>query len=354
MAAYGTGNQPAAAIPTGGAAGHGTWNLPNFVGELFKLSPLETPLLSMIGGMSGGMQIAAPQFTWQDTLHRAPALTATDRTAIEGDDAKFQVQSRSERVNVAEIFQYGVELTYTKQAATGLLGTSGGTPGTGAENILGTQPVQDEMSWQLQVKLEQAALDCEISFLTGTFAYPADGTARQTQGIVGAITTIAKDTDAAADWSTAATAIIKGKQLVNETALALYVNGAPLSGNYVVMVGGNSKLLISSDFQEGNGNISPRSYNVFGVNVTDIETDFGRFPIALNRHLNVETVLFLNLDVLAPCFLPIPGKGHFFLEPLAKSGSYDRQQLYGEIGLKYGPEGWHAKVVNFDGITASA
>ena len=357
MPAYGTGNQPAAAIPSGGAAGFGTFNMPNFVGELFRLSPLETPLLSMIGGMTGGMQIAAPLFTWQDTLHRAPALTATDRSAIEGDDATFQVQSRSERVNVAEIFQYGVELTYTKQAATGLLGTAGGagdtTPATEAENILGNQPVMDEMSWQLQIKLEQCALDIEISFLTGTLAYPNDGTARATQGIVGAITTTALDTDVSADWTTTNT-IIGGKQLVNESALALYVEGAPLSSNYVVMVGGASKLLISSDFQEGNGNISPRSYNVFGVNVTDIETDFGRFPIALNRHLAAEQVLFLNLDVIAPCFLPIPGKGHFFLEPLAKSGSYDRQQLYGEIGLKYGPEQWHSKVDNFDGVTASA
>lgn len=353
MAAYGTGNQPAANVPTDGAAGHGTWNMPNFVGELFKLSPMETPLLSMIGGMSGGMQIAAPQFTWQDTLHRAPALTATDRTAIEGDDAKFQIQSRSERDNVAEIFQYGVEMTYTKQAATGLLGTSGSSPGTSAEQILGTQPVQDEMAWQLQIKLEQCALDLEISLLTGTFVYPADGTARQMQGIIGAITTLSTDTDESDDWTTTNT-IIKGKQMINETALSLYVNGAPLSGNYVVMVGGAAKLLISGDFQEGNGNISPRSYNVFGVNVTDIETDFGRFPIALNRHLDTETVLFLNLDVLAPCFLPIPGKGHFFLEPLAKSGSYDRQQLYGEIGLKYGPEGWHAKVVNFDALTTSS
>jgi hypothetical protein len=353
MAAYGTGNQPAAAVPTGGVAGHGSWNLPNFVGELFKLSPMETPLLSMLGGLTGGMAVAQPQFTWQDTLHRAPALTATDRKAIEGADASFAAQSRSERVNVVEIFQYGVELTYTKQASTGLLGTSSTTPDTGAESILGNQPVQNEMSWQLQIKIEQAALDVEVSFLTGTLAYPNDGTARQTQGIIGAISDVAKDTDAAADWSTAAPAVIEGKQLVNETAEAMYVNGAPMR-NCVIMVGGASKRLISSDYQEGNGNISPRSYNVFGVNVTDIETDFGRFPVALNRHLPAETVLFLEMDIMAPCFLPIPGKGHFFLEPLAKSGSYDRQQLYGEIGIKYGPQGWHAKVENFDGVTASA
>lgn len=352
MAAYGTGNQPASAPPAGGTAGFGSWNLPNFVGELFKLSPLETPLLSMIGGMSGGMSVRAPQFTWQDSLHRAPALTHASRSAIEGDDAPFSTQSRSERVNVCEIFQYGVELTYTKQAATGLLGTSGSTPATGAESILGDQPVQDEMAWQLQIKIEQAALDCEISFLTGTFAYPNDGTARQTQGVVGAITDVAKSATAAADWSVTAPAVVSGRIMVNETALAMFNNGAPLDDSYVIMLGGNEKLQVSESFQQS-GNIQPRSYNVFGVNVTDIETDFGRFPVALNRHLAAGTVLFLNLSVMAPCFLPIPGKGHFFLEDLAKSGSYDRQQLYGEIGLKYGPQGWHGKVTNFDGVAAT-
>ena len=355
MAAYGTGNQPVDTdIPTGGAARFGSWNLPNFVGELFRLSPLETPLLSLIGGMSGGMAIDAPQFTWQDTLHRAPALTANDRSAIEGDDATFQVQSRSERVNVAEIFQYGIELTYTKQAATGLLGTLGTTPNTAAESILGTQPVQDEMSFQTQIKLEQAALDLEISLLNGTFAYPNDGTARATQGIRGAITTTALDAQLAADWIAAAGVATTGREMVNETALAMFENGAPLDANYAIMVGGSEKLLISGDFQQGNGNIQPRSDSVFGVNVTSIETDFGMFPIVLNRHTTDEEALFLNLDVMAPCFLPIPGKGHFFTEELAKSGSYDRTQLYGEIGLKYGPEGWHAKVINFDGTTVSA
>lgn len=355
MAAFGTGNQPAAAVPTGGAAGFGTFNLPNFVGELFRLSPMETPFLSMIGGLSGGEQTNTVKFTWQDTLHRAPSLTGADRGRIEGDDATFAVQSRTERVNVVEIFQYGVELTYTKQAATGLLGTAGlnSTQTTSAESILGNQPVQNEMAWQLQIKIEQAALDAEISMLTGTFAYPNDGTARQTQGIVGAISTIAKDADTAADWSTSAGSPVSGRQAVNEVVQALYDNGAPMR-NMVAMVGSASKLLISSAFQGASGDLQPRSYNVFGVNVTDIETDFGRVPIVLNRHLPAETLLFVELDVVKPRFMPIPGKGHFFLEPLAKSGSYDRQQLYGELGLMYGPEGWHAKVTNFDGVTNTA
>lgn len=349
MAAFGTTNQPAAAVPTGGAAGFGTFNLPNFVGELFKLSPLETPLLSLLGGLTGGQQTNSVKFTWQDTLHRAPALTHASRGRIEGDDATFSVQSRSERVNVVEIFQYGVELTYTKQAATGLLGTAGldaAPPAVTAQSILGTQPVQNEMAWQLQIKVEQAALDCEISFLTGTLAYPTDGTARQTQGIIGAISTIALDADVAATFGVTAPNPVTGDIMVEKLAQALFDNGAP-GRNQVIMLGSAAKLLVSNAYKTANA--QPRSYNVFGINVTEIETNFGRYPLVLNRHMPATTVLALDLDVMAPVFMPIPGKGHFFLEPLAKSGSYDRQQLYGEIGLRYGPEGWHGKVVDFDG-----
>ncbi len=353
MAAFGTGNQATSSPPAGGVAGFGSFNLPNFVGELFKLSPLETPFLSLVGGLTGGERAVAPQFTWQDTLHRAPALTHASRKAIEGADAAFSAQTRSERQNVCEIFQYGVELTYTKQAATGLLGTSGASPATGAESILGNQPVQNEMAWQLQVKLEQAALDCEISFLTGTFAYPNDGTARQTQGIIGAITDVAKDATVAADWDgVTATDPVGGRVLLNELMTALYDNGAPM-GSLTLMTGAAEVNVIADAFQDG-GNLQPRSMSAFGVNLQRVETNVGAVNIVINRHIPDGTVLILNLANMAPKFLPIPGKGHFFLEPLAKSGSYDRMQLYGEIGLKYGPQGWNAKATNFDGSSATA
>jgi hypothetical protein len=198
--------------------------------------------------------------------------------------------------------------------------------------------------------LETATLDMEISYLDGTLAYPNDGTARQTQGVRGAISTIDKDAQLAADWDAGTGAPLLGTEMVNEMAQALFDNGAPMR-NCVIMVGGKEKRLISADFQGGNGNISPRSYNRFGVNITDIETDFGLFPIVLNRHCTSEEVLFLELDVLDSCHMPIAGKGFFFLEPLAKSGSYDRQMLYGEAGFEYGPEGWHGKVTQFDGTT---
>ncbi len=350
MAAFGTTNQPAAAVPAGGVAGWGTWNLPNFVGELFKTSPLETPYLSYMGGMTGGESLSSVRFSWQTSQHRAPALQGgpADRTFIEGDDATFQVQDRTEVVNVAEIFQYGVELSYSKQAATGQLGGAGlgvlATPITA--QVLGNQPVQNELAWQLQIKMEQCALDLEVTFLTGTLAHAANGTTRATQGILGAIAAAtALDAQLIADFP-GATHIVLGKEAVNTLAKAMWDEGAPLR-NVIFYMGSTVKESVDATFQD-NGSIQPRSFNQFGVNATEIETAYGKFPMALNRHIPAETILAAEMDVTAPCFLPIPGKGHFFLEPLAKSGSYDRQQLYGEIGLKYGPPGWHGKVTNLD------
>jgi hypothetical protein len=341
MAAYGTGDQN---------AGQGTTvTLPNFVGELFKLSPLDTPLLSMIGGMTGGQAASATVFTWQDTLHRAPEIINTVGIA-EGADATFSNQNRNERKNVVAIHQYGVELSYTKQAATGLLGSGGDSPTTAATSIIGTQPVQSEMAWQLQIKIEQAALDIEKMFLDGTYTFPNTGAARITQGIVGAVDA-ATSVASTAYGTTGNVGVDRAGLVIDGLAKAMYDNGAPLR-NPVIMCGSAAKLDISRYYQQGNGNIMPRSYSVFGVNVTDIETDFGKFPIVLNRHFSDTVVGLFDLDLLAPKFLPIPGKGHFFLEPLAKSGAYDREQLYGEIGLEYGPAGWHGKATAWTTATA--
>jgi hypothetical protein len=321
MAAYGAGDQISAAPGT-------TDVLPNFVGELFKLSPVDTPLLSLIGGLTGGKGVTAPQFTWQDTLHRAPALQAVG----EGADAVFNEQKRNERNNVCMIHQYGVELTYTKQAATGLLGTIGATPDTDAANILGTQPVQDEMAWQLQIQVEQAGLDVELAFLTGTLSYPATTGARQTQGIIGAISA-----DTTTTWTGSQVA---DADVVNDLSRKLYDNGAP-QRSMIIMGDSLPKVELGTAYQSG-GTLQPRSFNEFGVNITQMHTEFGSYNYVLNRHMDQDTLLMLDLDVMAPCFLATPGKGHFFLEPLSKSGSYDRHQLYGDIGLEYGPAGWHA------------
>lgn len=316
-------------------------NIPNFVGELFRLSPLDTPLLSYIGGLTGGKSISSTEFTWQDTIHRAPAIQSV---APGADVASYDAQKRNEKKNVPMIHQYGVEINYTKLAATGQLGSGGDSPTTAATPILGwsSQPVQNEMSWQLQIKVEQAGLDVELEFLTATYANPNDDTARQTQGVIGHVST---DTTVTAGASES----LNGDH-IDAVSKKLYDMGAPMR-NCVIMLGSQEKLDLGAWYQKdasGGWNIAPRSYNRFGVNVTDVETPFGKYSLVLNRHMPADTVLVAELSVLAPVFLPTPGMGHFFIEPLAKSGSYIRNQLYGDIGLELGPDQWHGLITGLN------
>src|SRR5690349_14833773 len=93
-----------------------TYNLPNFVGELFGTSPEDTPFLSAVGGLTGGESVASTIFTWQSYDLRD---AADDRQRTEGADAPTaEGRARANGSNVLEIHQEQVAVTYTKQGAT--------------------------------------------------------------------------------------------------------------------------------------------------------------------------------------------------------------------------------------------
>ncbi|MFD7046402.1 DUF5309 family protein, partial [Rhodococcus jostii] len=81
--------------------------------------------------------------------------------------------------------------------------------------------------------------------------------------------------------------------------------------------------------------------DIAGVAAQTLETDFGRLNIVVDRHVPQDAIIVTSLDQLRPVFLNIPGKGVFFEEALAKTGSSDDVQIYGEIGLEYGNERAH-------------
>jgi hypothetical protein len=318
-----------------------TFELPNFVGELFTLIPAEVPFLSMMGGLTGGMSIRTKEFTWQVTDNREVSATAQ---ALEGADPTDETIIRQEVKNVVEIHHESVNISYTKQAAVEQLGAGGdaAADNTGYDilsaQILGNQPVRGEIPHQLALKINVIARDVELSFLTGTFAYPDDNlTARQTRGILTATTTHS------IDYTTGSYTSLR--TAFNDLLIGMYedeLTVAPLT-NPVIFVNGTRKVQLSNEYSNNLG-LADRSRVVGGVNVDTLITDFGTFGVVLDRYMPATTLLLADMAVVAPCFLPIPGKGHFFTEPLAKTGSFDRVQLYGEIGLKYGPEQYHGQI----------
>lgn len=322
-----------------GITGQGTtYNLPNYVGELFAVSREDTPLLSAIGGLTGGRSTTATLFEWQGYDLRDPDANRQRLEGAAAPDGEARVRFHAN--NVVEIHQESVEISYTKQGATGNRST-GGMP---TVSVGGTVIPADELGWQITQQLKQISRDVEASFITGTYQNPTDNTKpRKTRGLLQAITTNLATTQHTAAQLTA-------DDVLDLAQLAWDNGGIRETETRTIVVNSTLKRALTRAFVTDR-NYREETRNVGGVNLQTIETDFGRFNIMLDPYVPKDKLLVLSLEELAPRFLEIPGKGHFFAEPLAKTGAADKVQLYGEIGLEYGNEKAHAILTV--GVTAS-
>lgn len=316
-----------------------TFNTPNYVGELFALTPTDTPLLSAIGGLTGGQSTDSTIFTWQTYDLRAPD---TGRQRLEGADAPApEARVRATNFNVVEIHQEALDISYTRQAATGQFASTGSAVSTSV-GVTGTNPVGDELTWQSQRALEQIARDIEKTFISGTFAQPADNTApRKTRGLLQAIATNVVTNGTPTDLS---------EDMILDLLQTTWENGGiAVSETATLICGAVQKRRLTKIFVTDKG-YEEQTRTVGGVSLQTIETDFGRLNIMLNRYMPADQVIVASLDEMAPVFLRVPGRGFLFTEPLAKTGSSDKFQIYGEVGLKYGNERSHGKIT---GLTAA-
>lgn len=385
-----------------GITGMGTtFNLPNYHGELFALSPEDTPFLSAVGGLSGGGMTDATEFEWQAYDLRARG----QNTKLEGATAPTaQERVRSNVTNVCQIHQEKVSVSYTKQATTGQYSGAniGGMP----------NPVQDELSWQVEQTIKEIAGDVNWSFINGVYQKPVDNTtARQTRGILQAASAGTVDkgtnsasgatTDAATDSVTPASAhslAVNDKVVftrvgasglkigkvyyvqsvsttvsfkvaetqggsvvpleisaanvdyhslwttdltvdhVNSFAKTIYDRGGLRNGLGTFVAGSDQVLALTKAYADAFAKANPfQSGNtVGGVAVEQVITPFGRLNIMLEPDMPADAIALVSMDQVRPVLLNTPGKGVFFEEELAKTGSSDDVQLYGEIGLDYG------------------
>ena len=314
-----------------GIVGQGnTYNLPNYVGELFAASPEDTPLLSSIGGLTGGEEVTTTLFEWQGYDLRD---AEDNRQRLEGADApNGEERKRYNADNVVEIHQEAVNVSYTKQAATGQRGA-----GADAVTIGGTTVPANELAWQLEQQFKQIARDVEKTFITGQYAKPTSNTdPRRTRGLLQAITT---------NVATVADFAAVTDEVIEDLMQDIWSNGGiQETETRTAIVGAKWKRLLTKIYIKDKG-YEEKTRDLGGVNLTTIETGFGRLNLMLNRYAPANTLTIASLEDLAPAFLAHPTKGHFFAEPLAKTGASDKVQIYGEIGLKYGNERKHGKLV---------
>lgn len=376
-----------------------TYNLPNYTGILFQLTPADTPFFSAIGGLNGGGQISSTEAEWETFDLRNPSQPAV----LEGAAAPTaQERARANVTNVPQIHQEKVSVSYSKLAAVGLKnGTNNAEP----------NPVTNELDWQVVQMLKQMVRDIEFSFINGLYVKPTDNTTgRQTRGLIAAIATnltanatatvtgLSAATDTITETSTArangdkiiftsvgaSTSLVLGRvyfvvsKSTNAFKVALTSGGAAVTigtatvayrvpwattlaksnidtllqgvydnggiteqGTATLIVNSSQKLAVSNAYASFAGKYVENSRTVGGVSVDTLVTDFGTISVMLNRYVPQDSIIVASLEQCRPFFLETPGKGHFFAEPLSKVGASDDVQLYGEVGLAYGNEKAH-------------
>jgi len=306
------------------------WNCPNYTGELYLIGANQTPFLQMIGGLEGGSVRTVSGFEFP--LAQPYALESASQPAIT-ETASLTAPTpwtyvRGQDTNTVQIFQRSVQVSYSKMSVPGAI-VADATTGLVDKNEM--QPVQNEKDFQIAAHLRQIAVNAEYTFLNGAYQKATSAAvAAKTRGIITACST--NTVNASSNYLT--------RTMFNTLLRNMASNGAEFR-NPVIFVNAFQKQQLSEIF-----GYAPEDRNVGGLNINQIETDFAKFGVIWAPQVPAATLLIADMDVCKPVFLPVPGMGVLFYEELAKTGASEKGQIYGQIGIDYGPEEFHGKITN--------
>lgn len=301
----------------------------NYSGMLFNKGNTRTPLSAIIGGRAKttnhvefvtGQEYTAGGDGSQPEISENASLTAPDASVV----------TREQKTNVTQIFQESVGISYAKQSNMGTLA---------GVNIANQQanPV-NELDFQVAAKIQKINRDIEYTFINGVFnKATSDATVNRTRGLIPAITTnvTAMGNKPLGLWDIA------------DMVKKIYGANAPTDG-LCLWCDAITLFQINADAVQNGLTVIPAAREINGIALSSVVTPIGVVYLYLGECLPAGTALLLNLDVIAPVYQPVPGKGNFFLEQLAKVGAGEKYQLFGQIGLDHGPEWYHGK---FTGIS---
>lgn len=300
----------------------------NYSGMLFNKGNTRCPLSSIIGGRAKTTNhvefVTGQEYTTgggeQPSISETASLTAPEASVV----------TRTQKTNVTQIFQESVGISYAKQSNMGTLS---------GLNVAGQQanPI-NELDFQVAAKMQKVNRDIEFTFIQGTYnKATSDATVNKTRGLVEAITTNV----------TAMANKPLGLWDIADMVKKVYGANAPTDG-LCLWCDAVTLFQVNADAVQNGLTVVPAAREINGIALSSVVTPIGVVYLYLGECLPAGTALLLNLNVIAPVYQPVPGKGNFFLEPLAKVGAGEKYQLFGQIGLDHGPEWYHGK---FTGIS---
>lgn len=285
----------------------------NYSGMLFNKGNTRCPLSSIIGGRAKTTNhvefVTGQEYTTgggeQPAISETASLTAPEASVI----------TRTQKTNVTQIFMEAVGISYAKQSNMGTLS---------GLNVANQQanPI-NELDFQVAAKMQKVNRDIEFTFIQGTFnKATSDATINKTRGLVEAITTNTK----------AMSSKPLGLWDIADMVKKIYGANAPTDG-LCLWCDATTLFQVNADAVQNGLTVVPAAREINGIALSSVVTPIGVVYLYLGECLPAGTALLLNLNVIAPVYQPVPGKGNFFLEPLAKTGAGEKYQLFGQIGL---------------------
>jgi hypothetical protein len=310
-----------------------SWNSLNYTGELFLIGAQlrNKKFLSMIGGIDGAnaktygdtrFPVAQPY-----TLASASQPAITETASLTAPTAV--TVARGQDFNVTSIFQEQVSVSYVAESSGARLGAAGLAQ-------IGDNPVNSEFDFQLQSALLKVHNDANYTFLNGAYQLGTSAAvANKTRGIITATSTNA----------VAAGSVDLSKDILEEMFRTGAANGAQFM-QPVIFASALDVQRISNIY-----GFAEMSRTVGGVNVSTIISPLaGEVSVVWDVDVPAGTILCADMAVCYPVFTPVPEKGLLFYEELSKTGAGTSGQLFGMMGIDYGPEEHHMKVT---GLTTS-
>jgi hypothetical protein len=306
------------------------WNCPNYTGELFPIGANQTPFLNLIGGLQEGMVRTVAHFEfplaqpWALESAAQPAVTET--ASLTAPNPWTYV--RGQDTNTVQIFHRAVTVSYAKQSVMGAVVADATT---GLVDIYDQQPIANERDFQITAHMRQIAVNVDYTFLNGAYQQATDSaTAAKSRGIItAAVTNTVNAGSAQLD-----------RALVNQLIRTMAATGAEFI-NPVIFCNAYQKQRLTEVY-----GYAPEDRNIGGMNIKQIETDFAILGVVWAPNVPASTLLIADLAFCHPVFLPVPEKGVLFYEELSKTGAAEKGQIYGQIGLDYGPEEYHGTITS--------
>lgn len=252
----------------------------------------------------------------QPEISETASLTAPNPTFVD----------TVQKTNVTQIFQESFGISDAKLSN---MGTMSGV------NIAGQRPnPPDPRDFQTAAKMQKISRDIEYTFINGVYQKAtADNVANKTRGLVNAVKTNVLDA--------------KGKGLGLWTVAGImkmmFDNNAPTEG-LVLWLDSTSLYQLNADALANGATIVPSDREYNGIRLRSLLTPMGEIYLRTGEFLPGGTVFVLNLDVMRPVEMITPDKGNFYREQLAKTGAGEKWQIFGQMGLDYGPEFYQGKI----------